>query len=174
MNPPGKRCAHPAQWHALMYYASACQLDALQAAQCGVNAYTQALDHTSPCDCNSLKARNMVRVEVLFKHRDGQGIMQVPLVPLYNQGEIGDILVHTPELLLEFVPALDILLQLACLGIDNKNHAVNAFENRDTCLLVQYLAWDSIELEANLEAVNFAEFKGKQIEVQSSLGLRVD
>ncbi len=100
--------------------------------------------------------------------------MQVPLVPLYNQGEIGDILVHTPELLLEFVPALDILLQLAGLGIDNKNHAVSAFENRDTCLLVQYLAWDSIELEANLEAVNFAEFKGKQIEVQSSLGLRVD
>src|SRR5215470_18699861 len=91
----------------LMSGVDAYQLDALQAAQCGVNAYTQALDHTFPRDCNSLKARNVVRIEVLFKHGDGQDVLQVPFVPLYNQREIGDILVHTPELLLELVPALD-------------------------------------------------------------------
>ena len=52
--------------------------------------------------------------------------MQVPLVPLYNQGEIGDILVHTPELLLEFVPTLDVLLQFARLRVCDKDHAVGA------------------------------------------------
>src|SRR5260370_20178599 len=60
------------------------------------------------------------------------------------------------------------------MGISHKNYAVSAFEDRDTCLLVQYLTWDSVELEANLEAVNLAEFKRKQIEIKSSLGLSIN
>src|SRR5438876_413600 len=105
------------------------------------------------------KTRKMVRIEVLFKYGDRQYILQISLVPLHNQGEIVDILIHAPELLLKFVPALDILLQLAGLGIDNEDHTVSAFEDRDASLLVQYLAWNSVELEANLEAVNLAKFK---------------
>src|SRR5260370_41000497 len=60
------------------------------------------------------------------------------------------------------------------MGISHKNYAVSAFEDRDTCLLVQYLTWSRVGLEANLEAVNLAEFKRKQIEIKSSLGLSIN
>ena len=40
--------------------------------------------------------------------------------------------------------------------------------------MIENLTGDGVELEANLETVNFAEFEGKEVKVQSALGFCVD
>src|SRR6266487_613897 len=96
------------------------------------------------------------------------------LVPLHDQWKIRHVLVHPAQLFLQLVPALDVLLQLACLRVGDKDNAIRAFEHRDPCLLIKDLARNRVKLEADLEAMHLPQLKREQVKIQRTLGLSVD
>src|SRR5579859_3421798 len=132
-------------------------LNTFQAAQRGIDADFQTIDHTVARDSHRFKAWKAIRVEVVFKRRNGQRFLQVALVPLHNQGKIPNVLFHAPQLFLQFGPACPILLELAGLRIGYENHAIGPFEDGDARLLIQYLAGDRVELKADLKTVNLTQ-----------------
>src|SRR5579883_960680 len=151
------------------------ELNGIEAFQCRVNCNLERLDHATASDSDRFKAGDAIGVQILFKHRDGQDIFfEVAFVPLHDQRELCYIFAHAPQLLLQLVPAFQVFLELAGLGVGHENHAVGVSQHGDTCLLVEDLAGHSIELKADLIAVNFTKVKWQQIEIQSALRLGID
>src|SRR5262249_42655354 len=126
---------------------------------------TQALDDALAADGGSLEAGGPVDVEILFEDGDGQDIRKVALIPLHDEGEVAGVLAHAAELFVQLMEALQIFLEFACLSVRHKDDAVSAFKHRDASLLVEHLARDGIELKADLEAMDAAQVKRKQVEV---------
>ena len=65
-------------------------------------------------------------------------------------------------------------MQLTRLRVSDKYYAVGPLEDGDASLLVKYLARNSIELKANIEAMNLAKLKRKQVKVESTFGLCIN
>src|SRR5579875_671285 len=130
------------------------RLDALEAAQGGIDSDTQTLDDAASADGHCLKAGRAIGIEVLFENWDGQNIGEVAFVPLQYQGEIAGVLAHLAQFFAKLGEALDVFLQLAGLGIGDEHHAIGSLQYRDARLLIEYLAGHGIQLEANLEAMH--------------------
>src|SRR5262249_33676971 len=83
-------------------------------------------------------------------------------------------LLHAPHVGLQLDQALEVLLQLLCAGVRDKNNAIGTVEHGDARSLIEHLARHGVEVKADMEALHRAQVEGEEVEKEGALALSGD
>src|SRR5262245_11730665 len=97
---------------------------------------------------------------------DGQRARQITFIPLDNEWEVAKVFPHFSHVPLEREQALEVLVELLGRGVGDEDDAIHPLQHGDARALIEHLAGDGIELEADVETMNQAELDGEEIEGQ--------
>src|SRR5437870_2173292 len=122
-------------------------------------------------ESNSLQHRLVLASELLGEIINGQNVWQVSFVQLQDIRNLSEVVAVLLEVRHEIFERLDIGVHALLLRVGYENDAIHPAQNQLAASIVEYLAWNRIEVNASLEAADRAEIQRKEVEEQSTLSL---
>ncbi len=95
----------------------------------------------------------------------------VSLVVLDDMGNLREIELEFPQVLLEVEPAIDVGLEAIRLRVSYEHEAIDLFENCFAAQVVKRLTGHREKAESRLEVLDLSQRHRNEVEKQSSLGL---
>src|SRR5215469_16615025 len=105
-------------------------------------------------DGGGLKALLMPSVQVTVQSCYRHRALNIPLVPLEHQRKVTQVTDQPTHISLQLNQALEVLLQLVGLGVDDKHYAVYSVQYRKSSAFVQHLTRNRIQMKPYPEVVN--------------------
>ncbi len=131
----------------------------------------QRLEDAETRYSNSLKVRDIFRVEELVHTVKGGYIRQVPLIVLDRVRELIKVIALFCEVDPEVIKTLNVRLHPLYLTVCNEYDTVNTLQDELPACGIEDLSRNGIKMEPYLEASDIAECEGKEVEEERPFSL---